>query len=95
MIARSPSIGLPGLYSLRIMRGLSRYDIADALGLSYHTIYGWESGKNSPTLRNLVKLCRLFHTTPNDLLGFTEGAGRDGSPVWLREAEALVAASLH
>lgn len=83
------AIGLPGLSSMRIMRGLSRSDIADCMGLSYHTVYAWETGKNSPSLRNMLKLCRLFHVTPNDLLGFSDG------PVWMQQADALIAAHLH
>lgn len=84
------AIGLPGLYELRVTRGLTRQDIAHHMGVAYVTVWSWELSKHSPSLRNLVKLCRLFHTTPNDLLGFTEHG-----PAWLREADRLVAAHLH
>lgn len=88
---RTEAIGLPGLYALRVTRGLTRADIADAMGCSYHSVYAWEERKHSPNLRNLVKLCRLFHTTPNDLLGFAD----NDAQAWMAQANDLIAAHVH
>lgn len=75
---------VPGLAPLRQARGLTREDVAGLLGVSYHSIYAWETGMWAPRLRFLIKLCRAFGVTPNDLLAY-EIDPRDTRAQQLRE----------
>jgi DNA-binding transcriptional regulator YiaG len=45
---------------LRECENLSISDVAEHLGVSVHTVAGWEYGRSVPKLENLVALSRLF-----------------------------------
>lgn len=47
--------------------GLSKTELADALGLDQTTVSAWESGKAEPTLFNLRRLADILGVTPGDL----------------------------
>lgn len=53
----------------RVARGLKQYWVADRVGI--HPVYlsRIETGKQSPSLRTLVKLSDLYVTSIDDLLG--------------------------
>ena len=53
--------------ALRMARGLSQAELADALGLDQTTISVWESGKAEPTMFNLRKTADILGVTPGDL----------------------------
>ncbi len=54
---------------LRISKGMRQDDLAEKLGLSKSSVSGWETGASEPSIHYVDKLCELFHTTPNYLLG--------------------------
>ena len=60
-----PVIDLPGtgaqIKRLRKLNGFSVHDVQSVFGFDYpQAIYGWESGKNAPTIDNLLVLAQLF-----------------------------------
>lgn len=53
--------------------GLTGKDVAESLGKASHaTVSMWESDRSLPPLDDFIELCKLYNTTPNDLLGFDE-----------------------
>lgn len=54
--------------------GLTMQDVIDRLYLgSPMSVWKWETGKNLPTLDNLVNLAEVFGCEPMDLIVVTEG----------------------
>lgn len=53
----------------RLVADLSQKQVALTLGVSAATVSDWESGKQSPTVANLIRLCALYNVSPNYLLG--------------------------
>lgn len=58
----------------RLAKGLSQKVVAMDLGVSIPTVSDWESGKKSPTVKNLLALSRLFDKTSDYLLGYAESS---------------------
>ena len=54
---------------LRISNGMRQDDLAEKLGLSKSSVSGWETGASEPSIHYVDRLCEVFHTTPNYLLG--------------------------
>lgn len=52
----------------RIKKGYSQVVVADYLQISRQSISKWENGKNSPDLKNLVKLSEFYEVSIDDLL---------------------------
>lgn len=55
---------------LRNTLGWSQSECAKHLGFTPAAISHFETGIREPELRNFVKICKGFKTTPNILLGF-------------------------
>ena len=36
------------------------------------SIASWEQGNATPSIKTLVKLCKIYGVTPNDILGFDD-----------------------
>lgn len=57
---------------VRIERGVSRWDLADTLEVSYAAISKWENqgtyAKTIPSIDRLMELCEVLETTPNYIL---------------------------
>lgn len=57
---------------VRIERGISRWDLADTLNVSYAAISKWENqdtfAKAIPSIDHLMELCEVLDTTPNYIL---------------------------
>jgi len=53
-------------------KGLTINDLAERLGCVKSTVYHWITGRYSPDVRNVQKICRILDITPNELLGFQE-----------------------
>lgn len=51
----------------RLAKGLSQFDLADALGLDQTTISAWECGKAEPTAFNIRRLADILGVAPGDL----------------------------
>ncbi len=58
------------LKEYRKKSGMSQRDVSKVLDISQASYWGWESGKASPSPKQIVTLCDLFKCTPNDLFGF-------------------------
>lgn len=64
------SVFTKNLKAARKDTGLTLAEVGKHFNSSYTRIVNWESGTATPKLKDLVKLCRLYQTTPNKLLGF-------------------------
>ena len=58
--------------ALRKKRGLNQSDVADYLGITRGAYGMYEIGRCKIDVDTLVKLCRFFEVTPNQVLGFEE-----------------------
>ena len=56
----------------RLKSGLSQEKVGNAINRTRNAIKGYEEGISSPNPDQLVTLCKLFNTTPNDLLEFQQ-----------------------
>lgn len=56
------------------VKGIRQKDIADALGVSQGSITNWLSGRNTPDLVTLIRLCRLLDV-PLDTVAGSDVAG--------------------
>ena len=61
----------------RLKSGLSQEKAGNAIHRARNAIKGYEEGISSPNPDQLAILCRLFNTTPNDLLEFSSKAKED------------------
>ena len=57
---------------MRTERKLSQQKLADVSGISKQTIYCYECGKRSPTLKSLVCIRDVFDCSWEELLGGLE-----------------------
>ena len=60
------------LKELRVERGLKQKDVADALEISVSCYGGYEQGYREPDLKKLIKICKLFETSSDFLLGLSD-----------------------
>ncbi len=60
------------LSSMRKAKSMSQEELAEKLGVSRQAISKWENGISSPEMAQLTKLCEIFETTPNELLGYED-----------------------
>ena len=60
------------LEELRREAGLNKAETAKALGLSYKTYIGYESGKREPRSKRLIKIAKFFGVSVDYLLGRTK-----------------------
>lgn len=61
--------------TLKAARVNSNYkvtEIAEKLGVSKSTVTRWENGKSSPRVEQMLKLCKLYNATINDIFLPTE-----------------------
>lgn len=50
-------------------KGLTQQKLAEILGIKQNSYSDWETGKNEPSLENLVKLADLFEVSLDWLFG--------------------------
>jgi transcriptional regulator with XRE-family HTH domain len=72
-------------------RGLSREELAEALGVSRQAVSKWEGGQSLPDLEKVADLCRLLEISM-DWLVF--GQGVQGSRSLWRNPKAVTAATV-
>ena len=53
---------------IRLARGMTQQQLADAVGMSYQAISTYEVGTREPSIDIIKKLCEVLHCTPNELL---------------------------
>ena len=57
------------LREYRKRAGMSMDALAKAVGVSMHSIFRWETGKTSPTAKEVVLLSDVLNVPTNELLG--------------------------
>lgn len=57
---------------LRKELGMTKEELAKAIGVSTKTISAWESGKRQTTLSKLARLMQFFNVRGNYLLGLDD-----------------------
>ena len=57
---------------LRTERGLTRKQVAEALGVSVRLISYWENGERECDFSMLIKICSFFSVSADYLLGITD-----------------------
>ncbi|MDR3263144.1 MAG: helix-turn-helix domain-containing protein [Clostridiales bacterium] len=60
------------LKRLRLDSNMTQKQAAEKIGISYQSYQAYEIGITLPTLSHFTKLCEIFETTPNELLGFSD-----------------------
>lgn len=60
------------LQALAASRGLTFNDLAERMDCAKSTIYHWSTGRYSPNVPSILKLCDVLGLTPNQLLGIDE-----------------------
>ena len=58
----------------RLAKGMTIVQCADAIGVTNPAWNQWETGKREPKFDKLLDICQLLDTTPNDLLGVSQGS---------------------
>lgn len=56
------------LNQLRKLSGMTQEQFAEKLNVSRQTVSKWETGNTSPDLESIVRVCRIFHVSSDDLL---------------------------
>lgn len=56
-------IDLRALKKERIKQGITLYELADQVHLSFEAVKGWESGRRLPTVTNLIRWCNSLGLT--------------------------------
>jgi transcriptional regulator with XRE-family HTH domain len=60
------------LKAIRIKKGMSRNDLANKLYVTKQAIYKWETGKNYPDIKNLMKIAKIYGVNIHELLDETK-----------------------
>ena len=58
------------LQKIRLAVGLQQVDVFEKLGIPVNRLSTCENGHTNFTIKELIELCELYGTTPNDVLGF-------------------------
>lgn len=66
--------------------GLTQNDLHKAIGASQQSVSAWERGVSYPSLYYLVKMCRVFRCTLDELV---QGEIVDGEPYGKVEEEEV------
>lgn len=56
------------LQNLRLKRGLSQQDLANAIGVTRSSVANYESGNRRPSFENLIKFADYFDVTCDELI---------------------------
>lgn len=59
------------LKEIRLARGMTQQQLADAIGITDAAVCQHESGAREPNIETIMKYCEVLHCTPNDLMGVT------------------------
>ena len=57
------------LKEFRVLKNLSRKEVAESLNISVNAIEKYENGKAEPSIANLIKLAKLFGVSVDSLVG--------------------------
>lgn len=53
-----------------IWNGITQKELAKMVNTTQGNVSNWVTGRNEPTVKQLVKICIVLNTTPNELLDF-------------------------
>ena len=60
------------LKELRVEKGLTQRELAQALSITVPTLSHWECGYQEPSFKDLIMLCKYFDVSADYLLGLSE-----------------------
>lgn len=78
------------LRNFREEEGYTQSDLAKLVGKSLRTVRMWETGESYPNVDMLFRLCDIFSTDPNTMLGWYDTHPRDASPPLATDETAVV-----
>lgn len=60
------------LKEVRVERGLTQRQVAEALGVAQNSIAGYETGARVPSIDVLIKFCKFYQVSADYLLGLSD-----------------------
>lgn len=60
---------------IRVMRGMSRAEVAHKVDVTPETIGRWERGDSEPTRPHLILMAKAYEVTLDQLVGMAETVG--------------------
>lgn len=60
------------LKEIRVENSITQQQLGKILSVSQDTISLWENGKSQPTIEYVVKICKVFQTSADYLLGLSD-----------------------
>lgn len=70
--------------------GYTQSDLAKMVGKSLRTVRMWETGESYPNVDMLFRLCGIFDTDPNTMLGWYDTHPREDTPPFSQDELTLV-----
>ena len=70
--------------------GYTQSDLAKIVGKSLRTVRMWETGESYPNVDMLFRLCGIFDTDPNTMLGWYDTHPRKDAPPFSQDELTLV-----
>ncbi len=61
---------IENLRQVRKNCGLTQKQVATKLNIVESCYANWEQGRTEPDITTIIKLCKIFEVTANDLFGF-------------------------
>ena len=80
------------IHQLRKLSGMTQEQLAEKLDVSRQTVSKWESETTVPDLESMVRICRMFHISLDELLLKEEAVAEQNEKITL---EDLVEINLH
>jgi len=56
---------------LRLENHFTQRQLAEKVSVDFRTVSFWETERYEPNISQIIKLCNVFHTTSDYLLGIT------------------------
>ena len=78
------------LRDFRERYGYKQSDLAKMVGKSLRTVRMWETGESYPNVDMLFRLCGIFDTDPNTILGWYDTHPRQDAPPFSQDELTLV-----
>ncbi len=75
------------LAELRKAAGMSQEELAERADVSRQTVFKWEAGLTTPSMENILSLCRIFGVSADELIGNEPEADSSGGAEKKEEAK--------
>lgn len=75
------------LAELRKAAGMSQEELAERADVSRQTVFKWEAGLTTPSMENILSLCRIFGVSADELIGNEPEADLSGGAEKKEEAK--------